>query len=85
MHSTGCKKYPLSCGDFVLAENLPAKTFSLPLKKLHLNTVGHFFSDPTDKKRASAARAIARAKPVARAVEKCFSLEEGVRSLVRAT
>lgn len=83
-HSNVCKKYLLSSHAFLLTRTPQKENFSLPVNKMHLNTVSLLSYDPAGKKRTLAAGAKARARCAARKVEKHLSLGEGGAPLARA-
>lgn len=70
MYITACEKRPVRFGSFLRTETWQTKTFSLPVKTVHLITTSLFSYRTAEKKEASAARAKARAQPVVSVVKK---------------
>lgn len=83
-HSPACRKHSMSSNAFLRTQISQIKTSSLPLKKVYLNAVSHFFFHPASTKRALAACAKSRAPRLLRAVKRTLSLGKGVVPAVRA-
>lgn len=76
MHSSARRNHPSSRDDVLLIKTPQRKTFSLLVRKVHLNAVSLFSIKPVANKESLAARANSRTHRVVCAFKKHCSLEE---------
>lgn len=77
MHSTACKKQPLSSEAFALIKFLPEKASSLPAGEMYMRTMGLFSYEPADRKETLDARFRARNQRVVDTDTRHLGLQEG--------
>lgn len=80
IHGTTCEEHTLGFDAVLLTEIAPTKTFSLPVRKMYLNTMSFFSYKPTDGKAALAARVKVHSQRAVRAVKAPYSGRRGSSS-----